>query len=444
MTDGTPIAAPAPRLAPVAEAERITSVDTLRGFALLGILAMNIYAFAMPFQAYMNPLAMGGTEWYNLGTWFVTHVLADQKFMTIFSLLFGAGLVILDQRAAARGTSATRTWLRRQFWLLVIGAVHAYLIWWGDILFFYALMGLFAWPFRRLAPRTLLVAACVMLPVAPLFSYGGSFYMEELAQQAQQIEQRSAAGETPDEEQQRVLEQWQSMRPMLDDSPETLAEDVATYRGSYADIVAYRAPTVAGMQVQNTFAFVLWRVGALMLAGMALMKLGVLAGRSGDDVYRRLVLAGYGLGLPLTIFSAWNAWRHGFDPMYLFRIGLVPNYVGSILVALGHVGVVMLAVRRGFLTGLLARFAAVGRTALTNYLLHSVVMTTIFYGYGFGLYGSVPRAAQMLFVAGMLGVQLWASPWWLGRYRFGPVEWLWRSLTYARRQPMRRVAGRAD
>ena len=109
---------------PVLAAERITSIDTLRGVAVLGILVMNIYGFAMPFVAYQNPLAMGGTEWYNLGTWFFTHILFDQKFMTIFSLLFGAGLILMTDRAEARGVDNTATWYRRSFWLLIIGALH--------------------------------------------------------------------------------------------------------------------------------------------------------------------------------------------------------------------------------------------------------------------------------------------------------------------------------
>ena len=118
-------------------------------------------------------------------------------------------------------------------------------------------------------------------------------------------------------------------------------------------------------------------------------------------------------------------------------VGGIPNYYGSILVGLGHVALVMSVIKSGALQRLIAKSAAVGRMALTNYLMHSLVMTTIFYGYGFGLYGQVPRIWQMAFVAAMLGFQLWFSTYWLERYRFGPAEWLWRSLTYLRLQPLR-------
>lgn len=424
--------------APVSSAERISAIDTLRGIAVLGILVMNIYAFAMPFQAYMNPLPMGGLEWYNQATWIFTHVFFDQKFLTIFALLFGAGLVIMWQRAEARGARPGRVWYRRQAWLLVIGAVHAYLIWWGDILFHYALMGMFVYLFRKWQPKGLIILACCMLPVALVFSYGGSYYMEDLRTQASELAGLIDAGEELNDEQQQVREQWEAMQPFMDPTPESLQKDVDTHLGSYGGIVAYRAPTVAMMQAQNTLSFALWRVGGLMILGMALMKLGILSGQRDAAFYRRMALLGYGLGLPILAFSAVNLYAHGFEPLYMFRVGMAPNYVGSVLVSFGHIALVMLIVKSGAWSMLMARFAAVGQMALTNYLMHSVVMTTIFYGYGFGLYGSVPRLAQMGFVVALIGFQLWLSPLWLTRYRFGPIEWLWRSLTYWRRQPMLR------
>ena len=427
--------------APVSAAERITAIDTLRGVAVLGILVMNIYAFAMPFQAYMNPLPMGGTEWYNLGTWFFTHILFDQKFLTIFALLFGAGLVIMWERAEQRGAKPGRTWYRRQFWLLVIGAIHGYLIWWGDILFHYALMGMFVYLFRKWRPMNLVILACCMLPVALVFSYGGSYYMEDLRAQAADFSALAEAGEALNEEQQQILEQWEAMRPFMDPTPEALQKDIDTHLGGYTGIVAYRAPTVLSMQLQNTFAFAIWRIAGLMILGMAFMKLGILSGQRDAGFYRRMALLGYGLGLPIMVFSAANSWAHGFEPLYMFRIGMAPNYVGSILVSFGHIALVMLIVNSGAMSRLMARFAAVGRMALSNYLMHSVVMTTVFYGYGLGLYGSVPRMAQMGFVVAMIGFQLWFSPLWLSGHRFGPAEWLWRSLTYGRRQPMRRLLG---
>ena len=427
-------------MAPMAGNERISAVDTLRGVAVLGILVMNIYAFAMPFMAYNNPLMLGGTEWYNLGTWFFTHVFFDQKFMTIFSLLFGGGIVIMWERARARGASLGKIFYRRQLWLLVIGAAHAYLLWMGDILFHYALVGMLVFLFRRASPRRLIVLACVMLPVAPLLAVGSSVYMEQLQVAVAEIAEQTSDGATLTDEQTAMVSEWESMAPFIAPGPEELDADLAAYRGDYAGIVSFRVPTAIMMQTQAVLFFFLWRVGGLMLLGMALMKMDILSGKRSATFYRRLMLVGYGAGLPLMAMSAYLLHANRWDGIFMFGVGGLPNYVGSILVASGHIAAVMLIVKSGALASLMTRFTAVGRMALSNYLMHTLVMTSLFYGYGLGLYGSVPRAAQMLLVIAMIGVQLWLSPLWLERYRFGPAEWLWRSLTYWKRQPMRQPA----
>jgi len=424
---------------PVSGGERLESLDLFRGVAVLGILVMNIYAFAMPFPAYMNPYQMGGTEPWNLGTWVATHIVFDQKFMSIFSMLFGAGIVLMMNRAEARGARFGGVFFRRQFWLLLIGALHAYLLWVGDILFYYALIGMLVYPFRRVAPRKLIVTGAAVMLVPLLLNYATSFYVEEMLVEAAELEALEAEGVELDDQQRSTLEQWQASRPFLAPTEEDVARDLAAYRGSYADILEYRVPNVLSMHLQATPFFMLWRIGGLMLIGMALMKLGILSGERSAGFYRRLAMVGYGVGLPLTILSAVSFFSNGFDPVYTMRIGNAPNYVGSVLVALGHIAALALLAKAGVLTGLFTRLRAVGRTAFSNYLMHSLVMTSLFYGYGLGLYGQVPRLWQMLFVIVMLALQLVLSPWWLSKFRFGPAEYVWRSLSYWDRQPMRRT-----
>ena len=423
---------------PVPAAERLIALDTLRGVAVMGILVMNVYAFAMPVAAYANPLIMGGTDALNMGTWYFTHLFFDQKFLSIFAMLYGAGLVMMMNRAEQHGIAFAPVFYRRSLWLIAIGLVHGYFIWFGDILFHYALTGMIVFLLRRAAPRTLITIACVMLPVSLLISFGSSFYLEDLQAEAAAIEAQQAAGEAPDAGQQEKLDEWLEVRPLFAPDEQDIARDVTAYQGSYDDVFAHRAPFVAFMQLNLTLVFGLWRVGGLMLIGMALMKLGVLSGERGVGFYRNLAVLGYGAGLPLAILSAISLEAHGFDPLYVARFGGIPNYVGSILVALGHIGVVLLIVKSGAWRALAERFAAVGRMALSNYLGQSLVMTTVFYGYGLGLYAGVPRVWQQAFVIVVIGLQLLVSPWWLSRFRFGPAEWLWRSLTYGQRQPMRR------
>jgi len=424
--------------APVLGSDRIASLDILRGVAILGILVMNIYAFAMPFAAYTNPLLMGGTDSLNLGTWFFTHIFFDQKFLSIFAMLFGAGIVLMTGRAAAKGAKYGRIFYRRQFWLLLIGALHAYLIWFGDILFMYAAIGMLAYLFRNRTPRTLVIIACCLLPITLLISSGMGQQMKVFQSKAGEVTALVEAGEEISDEQQQLLDDWQQQRAFMAPTAADIQKDVETYLGSYAEIVEFRIPTAMMMQVFGLLFFGLWRVTALMLIGMALMKTGVLAAEKSSRYYRNMLLVCYGVGLPLTIFSAANLYAHDFNALYAFQTGGIANYFGSIIVGLGHIAVVMLMIRTRFAQKLLQRFAAVGRMALTNYLLHSVILTTVFYGYGLGLYGSVPRFQQMGFVVAVIALQLVLSTWWLGRYRFGPVEWLWRSLTYWKRQRMLR------
>jgi len=429
---------PGQNAGPVPVAERVIALDTLRGVAVMGILVMNVYAFAMPLAAYYNPLLMGGTDALNMGTWFFTHLLFDQKFMSIFAMLYGAGIVMMMKRAELRSVTLGPIFYRRSILLIVLGLLHGYFIWFGDILFHYALMGMLVFLLRKASPRTLITVACALLPVTLLINYGSSFYVEELQAEVTRIETQQADGAVLDAEQQRRLEEWQEIRAVFAPNEEDIAEEVAAYRGTYIDTLMQRAPFVAFMQVNLTLVFVVWRVGGLMLLGMALMKLGVFSGERSTRFYERMTLTGYGVGLPLVILSAVLLEAHEFDPLYVARYGGIYNYFGSVLVALGHIGAVLLVVKSGAWQTLVRRFAAVGRMALSNYLVHSLVMTTLFYGYGLGLYAEVPRVLQQGFVVALISLQLLLSPWWLTHFRFGPAEWLWRSLTYGQRQPMRR------
>lgn len=427
-----------PKAAPVTVTERIESLDVLRGVAILGILVMNIYAFAMPFPAYSNPLLMGGTDTLNLATWFFTHILFDQKFLSVFAMLFGAGIVLMSDRAEARGARYGGIFYRRQFWLVVLGAVHAYFIWFGDILFMYALVGMLAFLFRRRAPRTLLIIACCVLPVAVLLGFGFGAQMQSMQVEVAEVVSLQEAGESLSEEQQQLLDEWQEQRAFVAPNADDIAEDVATHLGGYREITAQRIPVAMMFQFFGLLFFGLWRVLGLMLIGMALMKIGVLGAEKSAAFYRTMMVVCYGIGLPLTAYSALDLSAHGFNSLYAMQGGAPANYFGSIVVALGHVALVMLLLKTGFVQGLLRRFAAVGRMALSNYLMHSIILTTVFYGYGLGLYGSIARFWQMGFVVAVVGLQLLLSPWWLARYQFGPAEWLWRSLSYWKRQPMAR------
>jgi uncharacterized protein len=437
LTESTePAEKPPERLTPVRAQERLGSVDVLRGFAVLGILAMNIYAFAMPFPAYGNPLIGGRTSVLDLGTWWTTHVFFEMKFMSLFSALFGAGLALMAERAEARGVRFGGTYYRRLLWLLLMGAVHAYLFWFGDILFGYAICGLILYPLRRWRPHTLiavgLILLCVMVPIALGFGFVVMLKMEVSAMEA--IEAREA-GEELTEKQLGEIEGWEQFNP----GPEQLQDEIDAYRGGYLGQVVYRAPIVAMFQTVFLVVFGFWRICGLMLIGMGLMKLGVLSARYSTRFYACGAVIGFAVGLPVTWLGARGMFDHEFEVFYMNQGGYFPNYFGSLFLSFAYLSVVMLVFKSGILTGLTRRLAAVGRLALTNYLSHTLICTTLFYGWGFGLFDHLGRFQQMFVVLGIWILQLIVSPIWLEWFRFGPAEWLWRSLTYWRRQPMRLV-----
>ncbi len=327
-------------------------------------------------------------------------------------------------------------------WLLVIGAIHAYLIWEGDVLFLYAECGLILYLFRNMKPRTLiLLGVTFMLLIVPLVLGFGAAIQGMKAVTAR-VDAQVKDGETPSKLDQRIHDLWtnslqKEMRPDPEQQQKKWDEEMAAYRGGYIGIVRHRA---FHLLMGQTIGFLLggfWFAGARMVLGMGLMKLGVFAAERTRRFYTWMTALGYGIGLPLMVFDATELIRHGFKDEYMLQGGIFYNVFGSLVVALGHVGLIMLIVQGGALTWLTRRLAAVGRMALSSYLTHSIVCTTLFNGYGFGLFGQIHRTGLAGIVLLIWIFQLWISPIWLRHFRFGPAEWLWRSLTYWRIQPMK-------
>jgi len=406
-----------PNAAPVSGAERIEALDVLRGFAVLGILAMNIQSFAMVSSAYLNPTTWDDLSGANFLVFAASRLFADLKFMGTFSLLFGAGIVLFSARAEAAGRPAGPLHYRRMFWLWVIGLLHGYLLWSGDILVAYATCGAVAFLLRRCRVRTLFTLAILLLCV-PTLTYGALGL---------------AVPHLPPEAKTGMLAFWNP-------GAEEIAKELAAFRGSWLDQMALRPLQTFAMQVFVFWLYFGWRVGGLMLLGMALYKGGVVTAARSDRFYRTMAGFGFAIGLPLIAWGLWRDVATGWTLAGSMYLGHLWNYWGSLGVVAGYVGLVMLLVRRGAAPGLRRRLGAVGRMAFSNYLGQTVICTTVFYGHGLGLFGALERWHQAVFVLAVWALQLWVSPWWLARFRFGPLEWAWRSLTYARVQPMRRRA----
>ena len=392
---------------PVGRDERIISLDILRGFAVLGILIMNVQSFSMPDAAYINPAAYGDLSGINRGVWILSHILASGKFISIFSMLFGAGVLIFTERAETRGFNSAALHFRRMAWLLVLGMLHAYLVWSGDILVSYALCGMVVFLFRALPPARLIRLALLFFLVPPIidlmFGLSLPFWPEE-----------ALSG---------TLESW------LPDAT-AIRDEINNMRGSWMEQMETRVPASMFMQTGYFLMETFWHVMAMMLTGMALYKWQVLSAQRSSVFYLRMtvtgLVAGYGLSLTGVILN----FRNGWSLEYSMFLGQQYNYLGSAGAALGYTGLIMLLCRSAQWQRFRSVLASVGRMAFTNYILQSALCTLVFYGHGLGLYGSMERKHQVLVVIAIWAVQLVVSPVWLKYFRYGPLEWLWRSLTY--------------
>jgi uncharacterized protein len=402
------------------EPERIRALDVLRGFAILGILYMNVQDFSMPFSAYINPSVYGDLHGANFAVWFFGRVFIDQKFMTIFSLLFGAGVLLFTGRVEARGIKPARLHFRRMGWLTLIGLMHGFLLWSGDILFSYGMCGMIVYRARRWPARRLLIVGIGLLTFGSAFGFVARWSMPH----------------APTDIQEFAREGWNPPRYVI-------ADDLAAYRGGWRAQERQRAVEMFFGSTMVMLLYTLWRVVGLMLAGMALFKLEVITGRRPATTYWKMAAVGLGLGVPVSVVGAWLDVKSDFSYGYANLYGPQFNYWGSLIVAVGWIGLVLLAAKRSERAAWLRRLSATGQMAFTNYLMQTVLCTTLFYGHGLGWYGHVERVYQLAIAIGVCGMELAWSPVWLRHFRFGPFEWLWRSLTYRQAQPMRRQAPRA-
>lgn len=433
-----PIEQPSTSLVPISAGERFVSVDALRGFALLGIFVMNIPTFALSNFSFFDPSFAGGFTGRNYAIWLGAHLVFDMKMQSLFSMLFGAGLGVMAARADARGSSLRGVYYRRTAWLLVFGLVHAYFIWFGDILYAYAVCGMLIYPLRRLSPRWLLAIGLGLFLVGAgmqTLTGVGMGYMKSQAEAAQSVVD---AGEAPTPAQTAAIDTWKGISEDFTPTPELVAKEQQTYAGGYRDLFLARAKESLFMQVGIPFwTFSLPRFTGYMLMGLALLRLGVFTAARSTGFYAALAVIGYAVSIPAILLGVAHGRAANWDFVDGFRTGWHYNYLASLPMALAHTGVIMLLCKSGALRWLTTGLAAVGRMAITNYLMHSLIGSLIFYPYGFGLWGKLDRTDLALVVLGVWALQLLVSPWWLARFRFGPMEWLWRSLTYKRMQPMR-------
>ncbi|UZK70691.1 DUF418 domain-containing protein [Sphingomonas sp. S1-29] len=403
---------------------RFPSLDIVRGVAVLGILTMNIVAFADVPAAYLNPTATGPAGTLDTLLYLAQFVLFDGKMRGLFSVLFGASMLLVIERAQADGRSPAQVHFARMGWLLAFGLAHLYLIWWGDILAQYALVGMIAYAFRRQATHQLIVTGIVLVALQTITMAG--LPVAVATAQAGQPDPASAV---------RTLVELE--RAFGRPDPAHIAQQLAAYRGSYADAVAFRWRVYAGTPwnalLQNGFETL-----AYMLFGMAAFRSGLLTGGWERRRLLRLATLSFGISLPIYLLLAFYLAARGFD-LYAIVLAVLtlPVPVRPVMI-FGWIPLTLLAVPPGSASA--RRLAATGRMAFSNYIATSLVCTAIFYGHGLALFGRLDRAQLVPVVLLVWALILaWSQPW-LQRFSNGPLEWLWRSLARGRIEPLRKVA----
>lgn len=407
------------------QTDRHFSLDALRGFAVMGILLMNIIAFSMPMSAYVNPAAWGGTSAADMISWAIAFIVIDGKMRGLFSILFGASMLLILGRPYHQGISPWPAHIRRMTWLFVFGMAHYLLIWEGDILAHYALCGMIAYGFHAESEKRLVAVGIALITVNLLI-------WTVILWTAHVLQAEAAASNLAEAKDQFAI--------MLDalgaPGGASIAQDLHLYRGSYPDVVATRLADVISAQITMMFGYGAETTG-LMLLGMALYKSGALTGDWSRPKMRRWMMYSYLLGLPISAFLAWKIHTAGFEPLLTAGLVYLGHTPARLAVTIGHLMLLLLIVTQSSPGPLLQKIAAAGRVAFSNYILTSLVMTSIFYGYGFGLFGNVTRAQAYLFTIPMIILMMtWPKPW-LRSHHYGPLEWLWRSLSKGRPVPLR-------
>lgn len=421
---------------PLQQAERLISLDIIRGIALFGILLMNITGFGLP-AAYSDPTNYGGAQGADLLAWWIITMFFEGTQRGLFSLLFGAGVILLTSRIEARGGESADIFFRRNLWLVVFGILHGFvLLWTGEILFYYGVTALFVYAFRNARPRTLLSIALAGLLFNAAWNLADARAGLANHAQWQQAQAAQDAGGKLTREQTQAIEAWEETARDMKPDAATIQATIDAKRGSYLDVMLFQAPKVVHNQ-----SWWLYRgffdIFSMMLIGMAAFRLGLLQLGHARRPYYWMVGLGYGIGLCVNHLETSHLLANNFS--VLSRLQVEVSYdLGRLAMTSGHLGLLMLFCNSGLLGWLKRRLAAVGQMALTSYLSHSIICALVFYGFGLGLFGQLARHELYYVVVSIWIFQLIVSPIWLARFRFGPVEWLWRSLTYGERQPMRR------
>ncbi|MBL0131693.1 MAG: DUF418 domain-containing protein [Chitinophagaceae bacterium] len=430
--------------APVNQSERIILLDSLRGIAILGILLMNIPGFALPDPVIGDPSVLNEWGTVNFKTWYFIEWFMEGSQRALFSMLFGAGIILFITRQEKRvdGLYPADYFFRRQIWLLVFGLFNGFvLLWFWDILFHYACVGMIMFAFRRLSPKALIIGAVICLVLQTARENVDAFRDRKMIYKGEMIAKMDTTVTKLTDQQKEDLGAMTGFKEKT--TPESkikkMEKSLKAVRGSYGGFYEYQSDRTFKVEVFYVY-YGAWDILIFMMLGMAFFKNGVLTGKASSKVYWALFLGGLGIGLTLSYFRLQPLIDYKFNIFeYTKNISFEYYQLSRVFRALGILGLIMLLYKSGFFKWFFSLMRPVGQMAFTNYLMQSLLVGLFFYGIGLGYYGKLQRHEIYYVVAATWALEIAWSHIWLRYFRFGPLEWAWRSLTYWKKQPMKKT-----
>jgi len=433
----------APLAAPVAQQDRITIIDSLRGIALLGILMMNIPYFGLPDPSFDNLTLNNELSTINEKVWYFINFFLEGSQRAIFSMLFGAGTILFVTRLEKRvqGIIPAEYFIRRQLWLLIFGLVNAFvLLWAGDILFQYAVCGIIVFAFRRAPVKGLLIAAGICLLLMTARENRDLYKQKGVISKGEAIAKIDTTKIKLTDIQKEDLGAMTGMKEKSDTAGlrKEMKKNLRQLRGNYGEVYNNISNVSTSLELYYTY-YGLWDVLLFMFIGMAFFKNGILTGQANVKVYWTLFIIGLGGGLLISYLRLQPMFQYKFNNFEMIKHKASDYYeISRTLRSLGIFGLIMLLYKSGLFKWLFALVRPVGQMAFTNYLMQSFLCGLFFLGIGFGMIGKLQRYEIYYVVGAVWVIEIIWSHIWLHYFRFGPLEWLWRSLTYWKKQPLKK------
>ncbi|MEJ8817503.1 DUF418 domain-containing protein [Lacibacter sp. H407] len=426
--------------APVSQSERIVLLDSLRGIAILGILLMNIPGFGLPEPAYRDPSVLNEWGSINFQTWYFIEFFPEGSQRALFSMLFGAGIILFLSRQEKKneGLWPADYFFRRQLWLLVFGLFNAYvLLWMWDILFHYACIGMIMFAFRRMSPKGLLIAAFICLLLQTARENVDVYRDKKVITKGELIAKIDTTVTKLTDQQKEELGAMTGFKEKSTQKEKLkkMEKSTKSVRGDYFGFYEYQSERSFRTEVFYLY-YMAWDILLFMFLGMAFYKTGIIQGQASSKIYWGLFIGGLGIGLLLSYFRLKPLIDFKFNEFdYIKNVQFESYELSRAFRSIGIFGLIMLMYKSGWFKWFFALLRPVGQMAFTNYLMQSLLVGLFFYGIGFGMFGKLERYEIYYVVGATWLLQIIWSHIWLRFFRFGPLEWCWRSLTYWKRQP---------